>query len=568
MVGGLIHIATYGSQDIFLTGTPEITFFKIVYRRHTNFSIESVKVEFDDPVGFGKISTITIPRIGDLMYKTYLEVILPEINLQRLYPNFRLKSQVKIAENNFNIVTKFMNINRRAYVAAYEILIAENNNDITKIINIINDIFNDSNIIDIINNFKNLMNNTKNSPFTFREVSLGEVVNKFSNININKNEIFKAIEIAIDKSTKLQNFFFTIYRDLKNQLNEESDKNIKFAWVERVGHSIIKEIELDIGGQKIDKQYGDWINIWYELTANRNMEEVYFQMIGNVEELTNFDRKPKPSYKLRIPLQFWYCRYNGLALPLVALEYHEVTFKVIFRKIEEVSYIEKDEMIKLSDQNDGITLDEVPEQLGIDIDASMLIDYIYLDNQERKRFAQSSHEYLIDQLQVLELKNITVEELQIVLNNFVHPIKELIWVAQKERYTINLDGYTPTRFHNYSLTDTNKGNIISFSQIIFHNYNRIQKLDGNYFNYVQPYETHHTTPSDGINIYSFSIFPEEFQPSGSTNMSRLSRVTLLLEFDKRLIKTTNEPLIVRIYARNLNILRFTNGLAGLAFTYG
>lgn len=571
MAGGLIQIVSYGSQDLYLTGTPEITFFKVVYRRYTNFSTESVQVFFDDPVGFGKKATITVPRVGDLIHKTYLEIILPQIDLKRSDANSYIIPEVQTAQEDYDITVAFMSVNRSAYVQAYDIFIAENTQDSSKIIRVVNDVFNDPANADIISSFSEMMSYVPQAPFTFAEVSMGSVVSRFGPSD-DKNTVFKALSVALDKSIKTQNYFFTVLRDLKQQLADDMNPNIKFAWVDRVGHAIIDEIEVKIGGYTIDRHYGDWLNIWYELSANRSMQDTYYQLIGNVSTLTNFDRTVKPRYKLRIPLQFWFSRFSGLSIPLVAMEYHDVTFEIKFKRIEDISYIEQDKTITFSN-SDGLLLDEVPDQMGIDIEASIYIDYVYLDNAERRRFAQSSHEYLIEQLQVLEIRDITVNQLQVVLSNFVHPIKELIWVAQKEKYTVNIDGYTKLRWDNYSLTDENKGNIVSFSSINFHSYVRVPRLDGNYFNYLQPYENHNTTPSDGINVYSFSIFPEEFQPSGSANMTRLSRVLLNLEFDPSLFNTLIpnspvEPLIIRVYCRNLNILRISNGFGAVIYSYG
>lgn len=571
MAGGLIQIVSYGSQDLYLTGTPEITFFKVVYRRYTNFSTESVQVFFDDPVGFGKKATITVPRVGDLIHKTYLEIILPQIDLKRSDANSDIIPEVQTAQEDYDITIAFMSVNRSAYVQAYDIFIAENTQDSSKIIRVVNDVFNDPANADIISSFSEMMSYVPQAPFTFAEVSMGSVVSRFGPSD-DKNTVFKALSVALDKSIKTQNYFFTVLRDLKQQLADDMNPNIKFAWVDRVGHAIIDEIEVKIGGYTIDRHYGDWLNIWYELSANRSMQDTYYQLIGNVSTLTNFDRTVKPRYKLRIPLQFWFSRFSGLSIPLVAMEYHDVTFEIKFKRIEDISYIEQDKTITFSN-SDGLLLDEVPDQMGIDIEASIYIDYVYLDNAERRRFAQSSHEYLIEQLQVLEIRDITVNQLQVVLSNFVHPIKELIWVAQKEKYTVNIDGYTKLRWDNYSLTDENKGNIVSFSSINFHSYVRVPRLDGNYFNYLQPYENHNTTPSDGINVYSFSIFPEEFQPSGSANMTRLSRVLLNLEFDPSLFNTLIpnspvEPLIIRVYCRNLNILRISNGFGAVIYSYG
>lgn len=576
MAGGLIQIATYGNQDLYLTGNPEITFFKVVYRRHTNFAIESIRVAFDDPTGFGKTASLTLPKTGDAIHKTYLEILLPEMNLQR-FTNPTDIQNAQLAYNtanaNYQTTLSFMSINARAYVGAFNEYIPVNITDSSLMIVAINNVFNEIGVGPVIDSFTTLLAQTPNAQFTYPEISMQSVASAFAPGDL-KNLLFSALSVALDKSIKTQEYFFNIYNDAKKALADAQNTNIKFAWVNRVGHAIINSIEVNIGGHKIDVHYGDWINIWYELTAHRDLEPIYFKLIGNVPELTDFNRVVKPQYLLRVPLQFWFCRSSGLALPLISLQYQDVTFNVTFRNIEDVSYVEFGQPIKIiaNSTTGGILLSEVPGQLKIDMQATLLVDYIYLDGPERRRFAQSSHEYLIDQLQYLETRNITQTEYNVVLNNFVHSCKELIWVTQKERYTENLDGFTKLQWDNYSMTDAGKGNPILFSSMDFHSYNRIAKQDGNYFNYVQPYETHQTTPSDGINMYSFSLFPEEDQPSGSANFTRLSRVTLFLEFAQQLLLNVDtsllDPIIFRIYARNVNILRFAGGFGALAFAYG
>lgn len=572
MTGGLIQIATYGSQDLFLTGVPEITFFKVVYRRYTNFSMESVKVYFDDPVEFGSYSIVKIPKVGDLMHKTYLEVKLPKIELFRkiFHIDKKIKKRYKINKKHFHLCEKFMNINRLAFVSAYEKYIAENNleNATDDMILNINNIFNILNHAKIINEFKILLNSIKKIPFNYDEISMQSIANLFDyNLeSLDKNDLFNALMIGIDKSIKMQKFFFCRRKKACEKFDEAKNEHLKFAWVKRIGHAIIDSVEVKIGGHKVDKNWGDWLNIWYELSANRNMQKIYYKMIGNVPELISFNRKTKPSYLLRIPLQFWFCKFSGLALPLVALEYHDVSLYFKFRKIEELSYIEPHTQIKVPNCDETINLEEVPDDLCININAWLLIDYIYLDRSERRRFAQSSHEYLIEQLQRIELSNVTQNEIQVLINNFVHPSKELIWISQKEKFIENQNGSNECRWDNYSLTDHNKGNPIKYSSLFFNSYTRVIKLDGNYFNYVQPYEVHSTTPSDGINMYSFSLFPEEVQPSGTANLSRMTRIIILMEFDKD-IKEHFDPLNIRVYTRNLNILRIINGFSGISFTF-
>lgn len=568
MVGGLMQIASYGSQDLFLTGTPEITFFKVVYRRHTNFAMESVRINFDNNVGFGTESVLTIPKVGDLVHKGYLEVIIPEIDFKRNDASNDNLQAFQDAQENYQIVLDFMSINRSAYVEAFDLFVAENTSSTDQMIQKINAIFNDVVNLETIQDMKSLLLTfTPSPPFKYEEISMQDVAEAAPD-EIDKDDLFELLSIALDKSIKTQGFFFNDLLSKQEAHLDESNDNIKFAWINRIGHAIIKEITVMIGGQKIDGHLGDWINIWYELTANRDMEKIYNKMIGNVESLTTFDRSIKPSYRLKIPLQFWFCRHSGLSIPLVALQYHCVTVHVKFRNIEEVSYIENNKTIFVSQSKD-LFLDEVPEELGINIRASILFDYIYLDSPERRRFAQSSHEYLIEQVQTLEVRDITQQSLQCVLNNFVHPTKEIIWVAQKESYTQNVSGYNRLQWDNYSINDNGKGGIIRFSSIDFHSYERVPRQPSTYFNYVQPYEVHNTTPADGINMYSFSIAPEEHQPSGSANMSRLSRVLLSMEFDPSLfIENSSETLTVRIYTRNVNILRVISGLAGLSYAYG
>ncbi len=572
MPGGLLQISSVSTESLFLNGTPEITFFKTIYRRHTNFSIDSLTVNFDDPVEFNSINTAKIEQTGDLMHNAYLQVFLPSINLFRttLPDPIEFQTLYNTTIENYNIVTNFMQVNRCAYVNAYNIFIAENN-----IQNASNDM-----ITTITNTFKGynaeqptpmekLLLTTTRSPFTYNEVSMDAIAAGFD-ASSNKDDLFKALSIGIDKSVKTQSFFYYQMYNAKIALQDAQNKHIKFAWVNRIGHFVAEYIDVKIGGHSIDKHYGSWINIWYELTANRNMEETYFKLIGNVPELTDFNRDIKQAYILKIPLTFWFCKFSGLAIPLVALEYHNVTFEVKFRSLQELCYIEKGTLIEYSLSPGGVTLDEVSDIIpSVTLNANLLIDFYYLDSQERKRFAQSSHEYLIEQVQLLQIPNVTQQSIQLLLNNFVHPTKEIIWAAQNTSYTQNNDGTNQCRWDNYSMDIANVGNPVAFSSMDFNSYNRIMRLDQNYFNYVVPYEVHNTTPSDGINVYSFSLFPEDFQPSGSANLSKISRIVLFLEFNKKLFTNNiiNEPLIVTTFTRNINILRIVAGFGALAYSY-
>lgn len=294
MSGGLMQLVAYGAQDVYLTGNPQITFFKIVYRRHTNFAVESIEQYFNGSINFARKSSCEISRNGDLITRLFLKVILPEVRFTGNFDRFG---------------------------------------------------------------------------------------------------------------------------------------HVEFAWVRRIGHAIVDEVELEIGGSQIDKHYGDWLNIWYELTHDVGKEYGYSKLIGDVPELTTISTLSwdvpentllKPAYTLYVPLQFFFCRNNGLALPLIALQYHVVKIYVRFRPADQC-YVAS-EAFKCE-----------AETFELD-DASLYVDYIYLDTEERRRFAQVSHEYLIEQLQFTGEESISNSNSAKYKLNFNHPVKALYWITKLGNY--------------------------------------------------------------------------------------------------------------------------------------
>merc|ERR1711966_363169 len=342
MGGGLMQLVAYGAQDIYLTGNPQITFFKVVYRRHTNFSMESIEQTFNGAADFGKRVTCTVSRNVDLMHRVYLQVTVPEID------------------------------------------------------------------------------------------------------------------------------------------NSDSTSD----WVDWLGHALIKNVEVEIGGQRVDKHYGDWMHIWNELTQSAGKKDGYGTMVGET-----VDGKTD----LYIPLEFWFCRNPGLALPLIALQYHEVKINLEFRSAAECM--------------DGTTTPSTTPSL---LAASLYVDYIYLDTDERRRFAQVSHEYLIEQLQFTGAESLVNSETNKVRMNFNHPVKELVWVA---------DGDTATPLTWQDVT----GNV----KMLLNGHDRFAERDSTYFRLVQPYQHHTRIPDDKhVHCYSFALKPEEHQPSGTCNFSRIDNATL------------------------------------------
>ena len=490
MGGGLMQLVAYGAQDIYLTGNPQITFFKVVYRRHTNFSMEAIEQTFNGNPDFGKKVSCTISRNGDLIHRVYLQTTLPEVDLS-----------------------------------------------------------------------------------------------------------------GVDRTTGLGGA-------------------TEFNWVNWVGHQLVKNVEVEIGGQKIDKHYGEWLHLWNELTQQAGQQSGYARMVGNVHALVapngagvNGGRH-FPKTTLYIPLQFWFCRNPGLALPLIALQYHEVKINVEFNDLDKCAQASKDSASDNTAGNGwgsrGSTDNNVSlknNMLSLQ-DTSLWVDYIYLDTDERRRFAQVSHEYLIEQLQFTGEESISSTNNKIKLN-FNHPVKELIWVVQSNQVTNDsvkqffnfsdrvdqsfitgspmdplglglsgpLDlglGVEPTSIDNGGLLQSSLGaspqllesfdrglNPVDTCKLQLNGHDRFQERKGDYFNYVQPYQHHTNTPALGINVYSFGLKPEEHQPSGTCNFSRIDNATLQLKVTSETVK---ESAKVRVYATNYNVLRIMSGMGGLAYS--
>ena len=577
MAGGLINIVSYGAQDLFLTGLPQITYFKVVYRRYINFSIESYILQFDNSTGFNTESQLSLPLLGDLVNKMYLRIKISPMKFLRSINEVvlnDLKCQYEIAKSELIKISTFMKTNINAYRAAIEVYCAEN---------VINSCDMSEVIIKIFESYTNCTNKNAEAINFFYDYSplpnvpvfsynLLCIAQKYDKNPISKLEFKQIIDNAVINSKYIQQFYETKLRDIECAICEESNCNRKFAWVDRLGHAIIDYIDVSICGQRIDRMYGDWLNIWYELNSSIHLEEIYMKMIGNVPEMTCFNRIPKPEYYIYVPLQFWFNKLNGLALPLIALQNTEVTIDVKLKKFKDCAYLEN---IGIPENIDNYIKCQCP------LEVSLLVDYVYLDTIERKRFAQSSHEYLIEQVQWIDVCDVEKSEVKINLD-FNNPCRELIWRIQKQAFITNINGSTKCRWDNYSFTKFNKGLSINSAAIDFSGESLVARFCGSYFNYVQPYSHHTRTPSDGINVYSFSLRPEEYQPSGSCNMSRISKAVLSLWIDPRMFMyypsdindccipcPNEEPLPtavnIRVYALSFNILRFVGGLAGLAF---
>jgi hypothetical protein len=537
MGGALMQLVAYGAQDVYLTGNPQITFWKVTYRRHTNFALESIEQTFNGQADFGRRVTCTISRNGDLAYSTYLQVTLPEIG---------------------------------------------------------------------------------------------------------------------------------------QELANTTPKTVYARWLDNPGLQLIHQVEVEIGGQRIDRQYGDWMHIWNQLTMSAEQERGYNKMIGNTTQLTYLTdpsfaavdgpcssdspvqvctpRDALPETTLYIPLQFWFCRNPGLALPLIALQYHEVKINIDLRPIDECLWAMSNVDLTATDESGKKVSKAYSQTLAA---ASLYVDYVFLDTDERRRMAQNPHEYLIEQLQFTGDESVGSSSNKIKLN-FNHPCKELVWVVQPDanvdycssfapgeglfnllgaqpfNYTDGLDvlpnsvvafgaqdlvasgeyitSYTDPDANGdyfngfkdnvaYEIADLKEGhyrqldktgssvsdpatfvlaetalplhcwgeNPVVTAKLQLNGQDRFSEREGTYFDLVQPYQHHTRSPDTGINVYSFALRPEEHQPSGSCNFSRIDNATLQLVLSNATVGGTNTAK-VRVYAVNYNVLRVMSGMAGLAYS--
>jgi len=316
------------------------------------------------------------------------------------------------------------------------------------------------------------------------------------------------------------------------------------AWTRNIGNVMLRELEIEIGGQRIDRHYGQFLHLWQELTLTKELEDTYNVMIGNTTELTT-PAASIPARTLYIPFMFWFNRNVGLSLPLIALQYHEVKFNIEFRPLAECYIAEAAAVV-------------APAALTA---SSLWIDYVYLDTDERRQFAQIAHEYLVEQLQFTGAESFSQLNIRQRLN-FNHPCKELIWVSQLDS---NVDAGA-NRWTDFTNSGTTAGqeyignDTVVDAKLLLNGHDRFAPRQGSYFNLVQPYQHHTRGPSTGIYVYSFAIKPEDHQPSGTINMSRIDNATIQMSV------VSAAPMKLYTYMTNYNVLRIMSGMAGLAYS--
>jgi hypothetical protein len=647
MPGGLIQIASYGSQDLTLTGNPQITFFTIVFRRYTNFGIRTIEVPFDSPIDFNfnssKInSTITIPKTGDLLTKTTLKIKLPSFDLKEL--NKQIINDVE-----FNNITLS---NAQTYYLYYDFFI----NFINKLQNIVKTFFiqNKNNygsityiqdlsnyilkfleedeylqFFNIVNFFlyneiepqKNTVNN--NNTNTFTNASLfylnnDNVLTYIYNDYSENDYSYNLFEYLINSNMEiLQELNKILYDKL---INVFTVKNIvTMGWTKKIGIFIMENIELFIGSNIVTKFNSNYVDIYGQL--NYKNVEIYNKMIGNHKEFNEPVISNDEKY-LYVPIPFWFLNNYGLSIPLIALQFNDIQIKIKFRNLIDTVFFDIPNISSFTNNNLRNKIVDLIVNNSINIfnsqmEITMLFEYVYLDNIERKKFAQSSHEYLITQVQELTFNNVSPSISNLELD-FFHCCKSMFWNAIQYKYINNLtskniyDKYTISlykpifninndKYVNYLNILYNKSylfnigdfiqglNVINTSPINNNNYNldvetalilsrnyinyeatpfmmseisingsSLVSQNSAYFNYLQVYNYYKNTPDLGINVYSFSLNPTESQPSGACNFSRIPKVSLnfkLLNPDNNLtnVNTNNNYLLIDNLASNENL---------------
>lgn len=400
MGGGLLDLVAKGGQDIYFICNPEISFFKKVYKRHTNFSMEQEKFLFDGDITFGRKAKFTIPRHGDLLKNMFLQFELPNLSTNQKYVNY-------------------------------------------------------------------------------------------------------------------------------------------------IGYALIDYIEISIGGTVIDRQTGEWLYINNELSVKSGSKEGYRRMVGGNDNFKLYQLSTgNTGGTFIVPLNFWFSKDIGLALPLVALQYHEVEITLSLRKFSEL-WVTKT----------GVAPTE-PKLTNCFIS----LEYVYLDSKERKLFSQSNHEYLIKQVQYSEKNTIIANQsIKKIPLNFNHPILELIFVVQRNNAFTT--GENSGNDYFYFSKSINPNETIKTAQILLNNQDRTPLMTSKELRYLNVINSHTSIPYNNfIYLYSFSLNPESFQPSGSCNFSRFDNKELAIEFATGITASD-----VKVFAVNYNILRISMGMAGLAY---
>ena len=337
-----------------------------------------------------------------------------------------------------------------------------------------------------------------------------------------------------------------------------------FRWAPYIGQTAIRYATLEIGSTTVDKQYGLWMNVWTDLSVKEDQRRSHLEMIGQqvVQENISYAggigtatysysglQTPKTTHaetKVYVPLKFWFDE-PGLALPIIAMPFAPVRVKIEFRTYADL-------WVTSGSPTGGVTGQSL-------VDTTLWVDHIFVDNDERQRIVDEPHEYLICQNQFPGENVVATSTTSVTQKlNLNHPVKALYWFYQRDAAS---DG-TGTDVDWVDYTDTNGLNCVSDYRVKINNQDRNATRDGVISRHWFPYYHHsHCPRRPGINMMSFALYPEDFQPSGSLNFSRVDNPELVLTLTAA--STSGGAGKLYIFAVNLNTFRVANGTAGLGF---
>ena len=329
------------------------------------------------------------------------------------------------------------------------------------------------------------------------------------------------------------------------------------SYVNSIGHALIDEITLEIGEQEIDTQTGEWMEMWTSVATTSMQRDGLNDMLGRVDNYIspqNFG-----PMKLYIPLRFWFCKNPGQYLPLLALQYHPIRINLKLKPLQSLFFTNQ-----LSTNCN--TLSVKPVKIT---DLRLYGDYVYLDVEERRRFVSNTHEYLIEQTQYTADIAIPVGSTSSTVRlEFNHPIRELLWVIKRSAMVTNHEYFN---YSSSSILETGvRRDLLASALVQLDGYDRFDVRDAGYFRLVQPYYHHTAVPNNTyLYNYCFALRPEELQPSGSLNASRIDSFVLQMTLVPDSTSGITPPrgnAVARVYATNHNVLRIVNGFGGLLFT--
>jgi hypothetical protein len=388
-------------------------------------------------------------------------------------------------------------------------------------------------------------------------IKLGSLNKEYENalIAAENNPHIDCEEIIDDNGNVKQNVCYC-----RLCVEEQYKDSLLFGWANSLGHALIKSTYITIGGLRMDKQYGEWMEIWSELTLSEEKRAGYYKMIGKVEPSAYTATTFTGSMELYIPLNFWFCRNYGLALPILALYNQQIQVFVEFRKFKE---------LWVKNRSD------IGEPKMPSFDASLLIEYIYLDIKERQKIYDESHMYMIEQVQSTDSFDCSV-----IYNNidfyFTHPTKEIIWIMQRNDVTNSPNGvFAGTNYpigndwFNYSSykcrATSRTRDPYDCAVLQFNGENRFTAMPASYFRLVQPYYRHMRVPNNYIYNYSFALQPEDHQPSGHINLSRIENMRLVIKLHDEMSLLERTTYSTRMYGINYNVLVISEGMGSLLF---